>query len=78
MELSPQSHRCKKHLENLLHQEYQAESYPYNILFTKVVSQTSYYPNINSYLLLLNAPHYKGLAPHPHLSSVNCLKLLES
>ena len=43
MELSPQSHRCKKHLENLLHQEYQAESYPYNILFTKVVSQTSYY-----------------------------------
>ena len=43
MELSPQSHMCKKHLENLLHQEYQAESYPYNILFTKVVSQTSYY-----------------------------------
>ena len=62
-ELSYQSHRCKKHLEDL-HQKYQGEWYPYNVLFPKAMSQTSFYPNINPHLLLLSAPHYKGRAPN--------------
>ena len=59
-ELSHQSHRCKKHLEDLLHQKYQGESYLYHGLFMKVMIQTSYYPNINPYLLLLSAPPLQG------------------